>query len=205
MRIGWCLVLAGCGAAASEEARYLIDASTGRFTARIASGGLLSGLGHPHTAAIRDFSGEARLAPGGLEGGTIQLGIRADSVAEIGEKFGEDERKEIDREVHAKVLEVSKYPRIDFQGRAVSAIPLGENRFQVRIEGKLTLHGVTRSLGFPAEVAVRDGTLTARGGFTIKHSDYGLRRLSAVGGLVRADDEIVFSFDLLGRGISRAP
>jgi polyisoprenoid-binding protein YceI len=207
---GWILLLAGCGENAAEPTaragasprgdRFTIDASAGgRFTAKVGAGGALSAFGHEHTMALRAFSGEARLGSAGPEGGTLRLSVVADSVAEIGEKFSEDERKKINQDVHAKVLEAPKYPRIDFQGTAVSATSLGENRYQVRIDGQLTLHGVTKPLTIPAEVTVRGDTLTARGEFTLKHSDYGLERLSAVGGLVKASDPIAFSFDLVGR------
>jgi polyisoprenoid-binding protein YceI len=191
-----CLVLAGD--------RYLIDASAGRFTAKVGAGGLLSAFGHEHTVALRDFSGEAVLAEGGLEGSTLRLGLRADSTAEIGDAFSEEERKRIDRDIHAKVLEVSKHPRIDFQGTVVAATPLGEERFRVRIDGRLTLHGVTRPLSIEAVTRARGGLLTARGQFRVKHSDYALQRLSAAGGLVKASDEILVSFDLQGR-LFRAP
>ncbi|HEX7899570.1 MAG TPA: YceI family protein [Planctomycetota bacterium] len=191
MLLWLCLVAAGD--------RYVIDASVGRFTAKVGTGGLLSSFGHPHTVALRDYSGEADLPEGRLEGATLRLGIRADSAAEIGDAFSKAEREQIDRDVHAKVLEATKHPRIDFQGTAVSAKPLGEEKYQVQIDGQLTLHGVTRPLSIQAVVRVRDGLLTARGQFSIKHGDYGLERLSAAAGLVKASDEIVLSFDLQGR------
>jgi len=192
MRFSW-LILATVGDP------YVIESTEGRLTAKVAAAGLLSGFGHEHTLAIRAFSGEVRLSDRGLEGGTVWLAIRADSVAESGEEFSEEERKKIDRDVHAKVLEVSKHPAIDFRGTAVSAAPLGENRYRVRIEGTLSLHGVTRPLTISADVGPRGDVLSVRGKFAIKHSKYGLERLSAAAGLVKAADEITFSFDVLAR------
>jgi len=63
--------------------------------------------------------------------------------------------------------------------------------------GALTLHGVTKPVEIPANVAFHGNTVTARGEFTIRHGDYRIERLSAAAGTVKAGDEITLSFTLV--------
>lgn len=175
--------------------RYVIDASAGRFSAQIGTAGLLSGLGHPHTIALRDFSGEALAKAGALEKGSLQITIKAASLAETGKDFSDDDRKKIDRDIQHKALEVAKYPEIVFKSTRISA----KSEDQVEIRGNLTLHGVTRSVSVPAKVALQGNRLTARGEFTIRHSDFKIQRLSAAAGTVKAAEEIRLTFEIIGR------
>ena len=147
--------------------------------------------------AIREFSGEARLTAGAIETGSLQLTINAGSLAEAGPGFSDADRKKIDHDIHEKALEVSKYPQIVFKSTVVSAKKVGEGQYQVRIVGALTLHGVTKPVEIPANVAFHGNTVTARGEFTIRHTDYRIERLSAAAGTVKAGDEITLTFTLV--------
>jgi polyisoprenoid-binding protein YceI len=209
------LALAGCGtspeAPAGEVdpghaafkpaagARYVIDAGASRCTAKVGVQGPLSAFGHEHLMALRDLSGEARMGPRGVEGGTVDIVIRAASLAETGEKFSPEERQKIDRDVHEQALEVSKHPQILLKGVVGAVKPLGQNKFEVRIDSQVTLHGVTKTVALPAEVAVEGNTLKARGEFSIRHSDFGIKRLSAAAGAVQPTDRISLTFDLTAR------
>src|SRR5688500_14354219 len=175
--------------------RYAIDASESRFTARVEVGGLLSMFGHDHTVAMREFAGEARFEPETLNGASLRLEIRADSVAEVGPEFGEEDRRKITRDIHEKALEVSKFPAIVFQSTGLSV----QAADQVVIRGDLTLHGVTRPVSVPARIQVEGDRLTASGTFTIRHSDFDIERLSAAAGTVKAKDAITLTFQLVGR------
>ena len=61
------------------------------------------------------------------------------------------------------------------------------------------LHGVTRPVTVPARVTLQGTTLTARGEFTVLHSDFKIQRLSAAAGTVKAADEIRLSFEIVAR------
>jgi len=108
--------------------RYRIDAAASQFTARIGAAGALSVFGHEHFVAIREFSGEARLTPGALETGSLQVTINAGSLAEAGPAFSDADRKKIDHDIHEQALELSKYPQIVFSSTSVSAKKLGEGQ-----------------------------------------------------------------------------
>jgi polyisoprenoid-binding protein YceI len=179
-------------------ARYRIDPSQSQFTARIGVSGVLSALGHDHVVAIRDFTGEAQITQGTLEPGSLQLTIKAASLAETEKEFSDSDRQKIDQAIHNEALEVAKYPEIVFKSTNVSAKKTGEGQFDVQIEGELSLHGVTRPINVPTQVSVTDNTITARGQFTVRHSDYQMKRISAGAGMVTAKDDMVLSFNITG-------
>lgn len=182
----------------SSVDRYRINASASRFSAHVAVGGLLSSLGHDHTVAIRDFTGEAHITPGAVEPASLQLTIKAGSLVETEQAISEADRQKIDRAINEEALETAKYPQIVFKSTKISAKKTGDGQYQVQINGELTLHGVTRPVAFPAQVTLKGNTLSARGEFTVRHSDYQIKRLSAGGGTVKAKEEIRLSFNIVG-------
>jgi len=95
-------------------------------------------------------------------------------------------------------LEIAKYPRIVFNSTKLSSKKTGDGQYEVQIDGELTLHGVTRPITLPAQVSFDGHGLTARGQFTVRHSDFQMKRISAGGGTVTAKDEIALSFNVIG-------
>ena len=181
--------------------RFRIDARQSQVTAHIGVGGLLSALGHDHTVAIRDFSGEAQVTSVSLEPASLQLTINASSLAETDKEFSDSDRRKIDRAIQEEALETAKYPQIVFKSTKVSAKKTGDGQYQVQIEGELALHGVTRAITIPAQVSVSGDTVSARGEFTVRHSDYQIKRISAGGGTVIAKEEITLSCNIVGTKI----
>ena len=179
--------------------RYLIDASASRFQAQVGVGGLLSAFGHEHTIALREFSGDVFATAGALDRGSLRLTIQAASLAEVAPGFSEADRKRIDRDVREKALEVSKFPEITFRSTARKARESGDGPTEVEIRGDLTLHGVTRSVTFPARVVLQNGLLTAHGEFRVRPSDNNVERLSAAAGAIKAADEIRLTFEIVAR------
>jgi polyisoprenoid-binding protein YceI len=182
----------------AQVERFRVDASRSQFTARVGVGGLLSALGHEHVVAIRDFTGEAQVTPSTLEPGSLQLTINARSLAETEREFSDSDRQKIDQAVRDEALEIAKYPQIVFKSTRISSNKTGDGQYEVQIDGELTLHGVTRPVTVPAQVSFDGNGLTARGHFTVRHSDYQMKRISAGGGTVTAKDEIALSFNVIG-------
>jgi polyisoprenoid-binding protein YceI len=81
----------------------------------------------------------------------------------------------------------------------VTAQGLGGGRYDVKINGNLTLHGVTRPIMIPATITLNGSTLRAVGKFSIDRDDYKVKATSAFHGMVRVDDDIKFEFDIVGR------
>ncbi|HKG21769.1 MAG TPA: YceI family protein [Blastocatellia bacterium] len=186
------------GAGPPQSLKYHLDAGQSRFIVRVFVGGVFSAFGHDHTIAIRDISGEASLSPGTLAPASLQMKIKADSLAVI-DKIKESDRQEIEKTMRTEVLETSQHPEIVFKSTKVEAEKTGEGKYQTKIWGELTLHGVTRSGLISAEVEVDGNTLRARGDFPLKQSDYNIKPVSVAGGTVKVKDSLKFTFNIVAR------
>ncbi|HET6974605.1 MAG TPA: YceI family protein, partial [Pyrinomonadaceae bacterium] len=92
-----------------------------------------------------------------------------------------------------------QYPDITFQSTNVTAKMSAANRYDVKITGNLTLHGVTKRIMIPAVVTLEGNNLRAVGEFKIDRDDFNVKATSAFHGMVRVDDDIRFEFDIVGR------
>jgi polyisoprenoid-binding protein YceI len=122
--------------------------------------------------------------------------IRADSLVETRDVFTEQQKQIIDKEIREIVLETSKYPEISFKSTQVTG-QLNSGQFEARIEGDLTLHGVTRHVVVPAQVTLKGNDLRAQGTFEIERSDYNVKATSAFHGTIRVRDKLKFTFDVV--------
>ncbi len=178
-------------------ARFKVNSAKSRVIAQVGVGGMLKGLGHPHLVAIREVQGDAETAAHLAGAATIRLRFITASAAETSKEFDEKNRQKVDAAVRQEALETARFPEAVFKSRKVEVKESGEHTYAASISGDLTLHGVTHEVSFPAKVTVQGKSLRAEGSFTILHSSYGIKRLSAVGGTIKAKDEILLSFDIL--------
>jgi polyisoprenoid-binding protein YceI len=186
-------------AAANKIERYRVDAGASTFTAQAFAEGLLSAFGHDPVIGIRDFQGEAELAPETLQNGSLKLVINASSLRVVND-VKEKDRQEIERVMRDEVLETGKYPEIVFQSNNVSLSRIGKGRYRARFIGDLTLHGVTQNnLWLNGEVTLNDEGIRAKGDFAIKQTDYKMKLVSVVGGTLKIKNEVKCSFDILAR------
>jgi polyisoprenoid-binding protein YceI len=189
------------GVKPAATARYKINSGQSHFTVRAFSGGLLWFMGHDHIFAIRDFSGEAQITPDSLAPASLQMNIKADSLEETRAFFTPQQKQIINNEARKKVLETDEYPEITFKSAEVSAEKVGENQYEAKIGGDLTLHGVTRHILIPAHVSVNGTTLHANGEFSINRSDYKVNTESIKMGTIRIRNRVKFSFDIVANKI----
>jgi len=182
--------------ASTDSARYRIDAAQSRFTARAFAGGFLSALAHDHTISIREFDGETDFTYGTVEPASLQMTIKAGSLA-VTDKISASDRQKIEATMRDEVLEVSKFPEITFKSSGVSATKTGEGQYQARITGEITLHGVSRPLTIIAQLEFGDKMLRAKGAFTLKQSSFGIKPVSVAGGTIKVKDELKFTFDIV--------
>ena len=183
---------------AAEVAHYRLDAGQSQFSVQAFAEGLLSSFGHDPVIAIRDFEGEVEFVSDTLEGARVRMTIRADSLATT-DDVKEKDRQEIESQMREQVLEVSKYPEIDFESASVNASRIREGHYRARVIGDLTLHGVKQpNLWIQAEVTFGDNdTMRARGEFSLWQTDYRIKPLTAVGGMLKVKNELKFKFDIV--------
>ncbi len=175
--------------------RYRIDASRSRFTVQGVAEGMLSMFGHNPMIAICGFGGDVRCVPDTLESASLLMLVQADSLAVVN-KVSDKDKREMERGMREDVLEIARYPEIVFMSTKISANRTAESQYQARVNGKLSLHGVTRDHLIDAQVTVNGNSLRAQGEFPLRQSDYNIKPVTAVGGTLKMKDELKFSFDI---------
>ena len=123
----------------------------------------------PRTGGFERFTGTVRLDPATKQLQRVSIEIETASVWTEFPKLT----------THLKTfdfLEVREYATIQFETESVTA--RAGDATQYDLTGKLTLHGVTREISFPATVHVADGGLTLSATFTIDRTDYGMNLLA---------------------------
>jgi polyisoprenoid-binding protein YceI len=183
---------------APATTRYSLDASQSKFIAHAFAGGLFWFKGHDHYVAARDFSGEVEITTESLTPASLRLVVKSGSLVETGAVFTEPQKQIINKELREIVLQPEQYPEIIFQSTGVTGKPAGNGRYDVKITGDLTLHGVTRRIVIPAQVTLSGSDMRALGEFSINRGDYKVKATSAFHGLVRVRDKVKFNFDVVG-------
>ncbi|MGB7624695.1 MAG: YceI family protein [Terriglobia bacterium] len=184
--------------ASPQRASFQLDPSRSRFEVRVASGGLLRAFGHDHTITVKDFSGTAEIANPAFDQSSLKLKVKANSLSLSDTEVSEKDRKEIEGTMRTQVLEVDRFPEIIFTSTRLTTHKISENEYEAKIEGDLQLHGVTRRETIPARLKINETELSAKGEFSLKQSDYGIKPVSAGGGTVKVKNELRFSFDIIG-------
>jgi polyisoprenoid-binding protein YceI len=178
-------------------ARYRLDPGRSRFTVRAFAAGPLSFFGHSPTFAVRDFSGVIGFEGEEVKGMTLEMTINADSL-ELQDRVGDADRREIEGRMRREVLETAAFPEITYRSVHVAEEATSPGRYRLRIDGRLSLHGVTRPHPVVAELLVFEDGLRLRGESALRMSDYRIRPVTALGGAIKLKDELSLSFDLVG-------
>ena len=177
---------------------YRLDASQSKFIAHALSGGLLWFKGHDHLVAVREFTGEAQFDPDSMAASSLQITAKAASMEETSSVFTEPQKQIINKELREIVLLPEQYPDIVFKSTNVTGRGVGNNQYDLKIAGDLTLHGVTRPATILTRVTVAGDQLRAEGEFSIHRSDFKVKATSAMHGLIRVRDKVKFTFDIVG-------
>jgi hypothetical protein len=137
--------------------------------------GLLAAVGHDLTLRVTDVSLDIG------EGDAIRARLGAGSLRAVGSVSAADAR-DIERHAARDVLDAGRHPSIDFASSRVTRD--GE---RARIEGTLTLHGVTRELAFDA---VADRTHW-RAAVHLDQRHFAIKPYSAMLGALKVKAEVV--------------
>ncbi len=178
--------------------RYKLDAAQSKFTVQAFATGLLAGFGHNPIVAIRNFEGEAQLAPDTLTQVALRLDINVNSLYLLDE-VKEKDKQEIERTMLHEVLEVQRYPEIIFQSTEITLTRIIPGRYRAKIIGEVTMHGVTRQgIWIMAQINLNGDDLRAHGDFVLRQTDFNIKLVSVAAGALKLKDEVKFTFDLIG-------
>src|SRR6266849_2795324 len=162
-----------------------IDTRRSTITIHVGKTGLFSAAGHDHWVSAPINSGEIS-AMGARH---VSFSVDANRLkVKPDPKVNPKEEAEIQETMQEKVLESEKYPLIQFQSSSIAQAGSGS----WRVTGKLTLHGVSKSI----VVTVNQAGETYSGNARIKQTDFGIQPVRAGGGAVRVKNELDVRFDI---------
>jgi polyisoprenoid-binding protein YceI len=171
---------AWCATARADTVRFRIQSEASAVTFK-ASSRLMNADGRFHHLA-----GEVLVDPKNLGTAKVTLSIEAASI-DTGITLRDNHLRSED------FFDARRFPLIAFE--SVRAEAAGGRAIVV---GRLTLHGVTREIAVPVDVAVTTGTLMASGELVVNRRDYGLSYDSFVNPIAN-DVRVAFTIRALAR------
>jgi hypothetical protein len=176
-RLRWSLFYAALSIAgftsATDVQGKVIDTQRSFLVIHVGKADLLSAAAHEHWINAPIASGsvdDASATPG------VRFVVEAAKLAIMADKNGSSkDLPHVQFNMQTKVLESSKYPDIVFQSTRAQGVG-GDNW---KVDGNLTLHGVTR----PVTVDVKREKDAYVGTARIKQTDFGIQPIQSAGGL----------------------
>lgn len=84
-------------------------------------------------------------------------------------------RKLMQEHFNENYVESDKFPKATFSGAYTEAADLTKDgTYQLKVNGKLSIHGVTKDVSLPATLTVQGGTITGVSTFKLNPTDYNI-------------------------------
>ncbi len=174
---------------------YSLGGNSGNLHVYTFKEGLLSKLAHDLLIGITNFKVNLDVPEAGFTSGSLELEIEANSLKVIcalkdGERtdaLKEKDIADIEKDMAGKVLHPDKYPTANFRSKAIQ-----EKDGGYKINGDLSLHGVTKSIDFD----INTNSENLKGMITLLQKDYGIKPFKAMMGTLKIKNEINIGFDL---------
>ena len=139
-----------------------------------------------HDGGFKSFEGSFALDGEQLVGEDNQIVIQMDSLwSDSGRLTGHLKSPDF--------FEVETYPEASFK---ITAVIKGPDNAAYTLTGEFTLHGVAKSIKFPATITQEGDNLRLKSEFVINRKDYGIVYPGRPDDLIR--DEVVIRLDMIG-------
>lgn len=165
-----------------------------------------TGFGHEHAIEGQLKSGELHLQGSPPSGRLVfdMTSFVADttrarrSIGLAGQTDAATRKKVNANMLGPDVLDVRRFPVAGFTLTAVTPLEQQSRRGlpQYRLDGRFTLHGVTRPVRIVADAETKGTWLHLRGSFAIRQTDFGITPFSAAFGAVGVTNELKIHGDL---------
>jgi polyisoprenoid-binding protein YceI len=185
LKLGAAFLAVAAMAAAQDTA---IDVQRSTITIHVGKAGLLSAAGHDHTINAPLSSGTIRESPAPHVEFTVET---AKMTVKPDPKVDAKTQAEIQKDLEEMTLETRKFPEITFRSLRIEKLAEG----QWKVEGDLSLHGVTKPVSLTVK---RTGdSYTAR--TVLKQTNFGIKPISVAGGVIKVKDEVEIDFQIFPR------
>ena len=194
------LLFASAAAAGAAEQGYTVVAGQSAVRIHVGKSGVFGFAGHEHEVVAPSVRGTVLADPDDLARSSVTLSFDAAELKVTGEgEPAKDVPKVQEAMTGPTVLDAARFPSITFQSRSVAGKAVSAGVYDLQVTGDLTLHGMTRSLTLPLRVEVAADKLTATGKTVLRHSDFGMKPVSAGGGTAKVKNEIGVDYRIVAR------
>ena len=138
-----------------------------------------------HEGSFQKFSGTIDLVDGKIESSQVTIAIDTASIS-VDDAQLQGHLKSPD------FFDVAKFPQATFTSTSI-APQAGPNGATHLVTGNLELHGVKKSISFPAKITLDAGTVTANAEFVINRKDFGMVYPGMADNLIKDDVVIKLS------------
>jgi polyisoprenoid-binding protein YceI len=142
-----------------------------------------------HQGSFKQFAGKIDLAPNSVPGSRVSIDIDTASVVT-------DEPKLTDHLKTADFFDVAKYSKATFVSTKIDPVTTGSTaqKQPFNVTGNFDLHGVKKSISFPANIEVTPDNVAMDADFAINRKDFGIIFAGKADDLIR--DGVVIKLTL---------
>lgn len=193
------MLVAACGNPATNKSQAVVGEATTAGTSQPAGGErylitpenskiefIGSKVTGSHNGSFQKFSGDINYT-GDPTTSRVNVTIDTNSIMSDDPKLTEHLKT-------ADFFDVAQYPEAKFESTAIK--PGGDKGASHTITGNLTMHGVTKSVSFPATIAATPDAITVNSNFAINRKDFGINYAGATNDFIR--DEVVLTLTIRG-------
>ena len=184
-------ILAAAPLMAQEKAQEkAIDTQRSTITIHVGKSGLLSAAAHDHTIDAPISSGAI------LESGVPHIEFRVETAkmtVKPDPKIDAKDQATIQTHMEEMTLETKKFPEITFRSSRVQKLADG----QWKVDGDLSLHGVTKAVGLTVKQTGESWTTHT----VLKQTDFGITPISIGGGMIKVKNEVEIDFQIFARPV----
>lgn len=166
-------------AAAKAGSAYAVNAEASKL------GFVGSKVTGSHEGGFKTFTAQLSAADGKVEGGSVSVEIDIDSMFSDSEQLTGHLKS-------ADFFDAEKHPKATFKSTEIKAG--GSEGYSHTVVGNLGMHGVTKKITFPANIAMKDGKVDVDSEFSINRKDFEMAYAGKADDLIR--DEVVIKLDL---------
>jgi polyisoprenoid-binding protein YceI len=138
-----------------------------------------------HNGSFKQFSGQIDLAPNNVSDSRVRIDIETSSVSA-------DDDQLTGHLKTADFFDVAKFPKATFVSTKIEPAAAGGDNYTV--SGNFDLHGVKKSISFPATIKVTPDSVNVNAEFSINRKDFGIVYAGKADDLIR--DGVVIKLSL---------
>ena len=191
------IVFAVVSLAAASPRTFVVDPARSRATIDVGKSGAFSFAGHTHEVEAPLSRGVIHLDTDMPSRSDVRLEFNAAALRVTGKGESADDVPKVQQTMLGEqVLDAKTFPSITFESISVTGKG-APPALDLVIVGRMTIHGVTRTVTAPVSVKADGRSITATGRFVIKQTDFGIKPIS-IGGVVKVKDELAIAFSIVG-------